>query len=399
MGKKLTIAVIGCGDFSKSFVPLFKAHPMVEKVYVCDLIRERAEEYSKKFGVEVIDGFEAALKDSKINAVAIFAQRHLHGPLTIAALKVGKHVYSAVPMASNVEECQQIVELVKQTGLTYMMGETCVYYPCSMFCKAAYERGDFGRFTYAEAQYHHDISHFPANFLADKLSAGVPPFFYPTHSTAMVLNAVGAHVTKVTAFGYEDQEHDGIFEKGINQWDNVFSNSFSMMRLSNGGVARINECRRIGYKAPSSYINGFYGTEGSYQFSNAQHIYMHKKPGGVELTDVSSLVNPREMELHRGEPDFMNRVANHEWQWDLFSPQHDARVKTLPPEFAGLPNGHMGSHQLLIDDFCTAAYAEKNPYVNAWQAARFTIPGLIAHESVLRGGELMDVPDCGDAPE
>lgn len=399
MAKKLNVALIGCGDFARNFVPLFKAHPLVEKIRVCDLIPERAQNYSKMFDVEIIDSFETALKMPDVNAVAIFAQRHLHGPLVKAALKAGKHVYSAVPMGVTAQECQEIVELVKQTGLTYMMGETCIYYPCSMYCKEHFEKGDFGKFVYAEAQYHHDISHFPANFLADRKTAGVPPFFYPTHSTAMVLNAVSSHATRVVAFGYEDQEHDGIYEKGVNEWDNVYSNGYSLMKLANGGTARINECRRIGYKAPSSYINGFYGTQGSYQFSNAQHIYTHLTKEGVDFKDVSAEVNPREMEAHRGDADFKARVANHGWQWDMFSPQQDARVALLPESYKGLPNGHMASHQLLIDDFCTAAYYDKMPTVNAWQAARFTMPGLLAHESMLRNGEAIDVPDCGDAPE
>ena len=61
-------------------------------------------------------------------------------------------------------------------------------------------------------------------------------------------------------------------------------------------------------------------------------------------------------------------------------------------------NGHMASHQLLIDDFCTAVAENKMPYVNAWRAARFTIPGLIAHESALKGGIPLDIPDFGEAP-
>ena len=44
MKEKITIAVIGCGRFAKNFVPLFKAHPEVKKVYVCDLIEERAKD-------------------------------------------------------------------------------------------------------------------------------------------------------------------------------------------------------------------------------------------------------------------------------------------------------------------------------------------------------------------
>jgi predicted dehydrogenase len=398
MSGKLRVCFIGCGEFAANFVPLFKAHPLVEKVYVCDLIRERAQDYSARFGVETIDSFEEALKSPSVNTVAIFAQRHLHGPLVKKALLAGKHVYSAVPMASRVDECQEIVELVKKTGLTYMMGETCIYYPCSMFCKERYESGEMGKFVYAEAQYHHDISHFPKNFRADTRSAGVPPFYYPTHSTAMVLHAVGAHVTKVVAMGYQDQEDDGLFRKGVNQWDNVYSDEFSLMQLSNGGTARINECRRIGYKAPSSYINGFYGTKGAYQFSNAQHILTHLTKEGVDFQDVSALVNPRGMEEHRGDADFKTQVANHGWQWDLFSPVQDARVAMLPESFKGLPNGHMASHQLLVDDFCTAVFFEKLPTVSAWDAARYTIPGLLAHESILKGSLPIEVPDCGDAP-
>lgn len=398
MSQKLNIAIIGCGDFAKNFVSLFKFHPLVEKVWVCDLIRSRAESYSQKHGVEIIESFETALQSKEINAVAIFAQRHLHGPLVKQALRAGKHVYSAVPMASRVEECQEIVEIVKETGLTYMMGETCIYYPCSMFCKSRYEDGSFGRFVYGEAQYYHDISHFPADFQKDRRSAGVPPFFYPTHSTAMILNAVSSHVTKVVAMGYEDQEHDGIYEKGVNQWNNVISNGYSLMKLANGGTARINECRRIGYKAPSSSISAFYGTKGSYQFSNAQHLVTRLTPEGVDLMEVSHLINPREMEENRSLADFKKKVANHEWQWNLFSPQHDERRKTLPASYLNMENGHMGSHQLLVDDFCTAVYYGNLPTVHAWAAARYTIPGLLAHESILRDSLPIDVPDCGDPP-
>jgi predicted dehydrogenase len=401
MSGKLNIAFIGCGDFARNFVPLFKLHPLVGKVYVCDLITERADEYSKKFSVETVASFEEVLKRRDINAVAIFAQRHLHGPLVLQALSAGKHVYSAVPMASEVEECQQIVEKVAETGLTYMMGETCYYYPSSMLCRYKNQEGFFGKFVYGEAQYHHDISHFPANFRADKRSAGVPPFFYPTHSTAMLLAAANSYCKRVVAFGYEDTEGDGIFEKGVNQWDNVFSNSYSLMKLANGGTARINECRRIGYKAPSSYVSSFYGTKGAYQFNNAQHILTKLTEKGVDLQDISDDVNPVEMTRHKDEADFKQKVANHTWQWNIFSPVQKTEVDRLPESFKqnATVNGHMASHQLLVDDFCTAAFFGSLPPVNAWRAARWTIPGLLAHQSALKDGEAMDVPDCGEPPE
>ncbi|NLZ63770.1 MAG: Gfo/Idh/MocA family oxidoreductase [Lentisphaerae bacterium] len=401
MSNNLTVAVIGCGAFSLHFMPLFKAHPLVHKVYVCDRLRERADACAQKFGVEVIASFEEALQRRDLNAIAIFTQRHLHGPQALAALAAGKHVYSAVPMASEVEQCQQIVELVRKSGLTYMMGETCYYYPSAMFCRETCRAGIFGKFVYGEAQYHHDIGFFSQNFRDDLRSAGIPPFYYPTHSTAMLLSAVDSYALKVVAFGYEDQEDDQFFKRGVNQWDNVFSNSYSMMKLANGGIARINECRRIGYKAPSSYVSSCYGTEGGYQFNNAQHLLTVKTPTGVTLTDVSARVNPVAMTENSHDPEFKQKVANHQWQWDSFAPIQQAEADRLPPSFKapGMLNGHMASHQLLVDDFCQAAASGTLPPINAWEAARWTIPGLIAHKSVLRDGEVLPVPDCGAAPK
>lgn len=398
MKKKITIAVIGCGGFARNFVPLFKAHKYVEKVYVCDLIRSRAEDYKNKFGVEIIDSLEDALKSDEITAIACFAQRHLHGPIVTAALKAGKDVYSAVPMASSVEECKEIIDLVKETGRMYMMGETCVYYPCAMYCKQEYEKGTFGNFVYGESQYFHDLSHFPSDFKNDRPNSAVPPFFYPTHSTAMLLYATDSHVTKVTGVGYRDVEENTPFKKGENPWDNEFSNEYSLMQLSNGGTARVCECRRIGYKAPSSFISGFYGTQGAYQYNNAQHLVTKLTPSGVELRDVSDEVNPYAMTEHKNDADFKNKVANHVWAGNDMSPvqQKNRDDRNLSEEYLKVPVGHMYSHGLLIDDFCTAAYERKLPLVNAWNAARYTVPGLIAHESALRGGELMDVPDFGD---
>ena len=91
--EKLKIAIVGCGNFARHFVPLFKTHPYVEKVYCCDLINERANEYSEKFEIEIIPTFEECLASDKINCVAIFTERHTHGPFAIAALNAGKDVY------------------------------------------------------------------------------------------------------------------------------------------------------------------------------------------------------------------------------------------------------------------------------------------------------------------
>ena len=397
---KLTVAIIGCGNFAQHFVELFKKHPNTHKVYVCDVDSQKAKEYSEKFDVEIISSFETALESKEINCIANFTQRHLHGEITIKALKAGKHVYSAVPMAPTIEECMEIVRLVKKTGLTYVMGETCYYYPCAMYCREAYAEGKFGDFAYGAAQYYHHID--AISYGKRESERGMPPLLYPTHSTAMILSAVNSYAKRVSCFGCKPAETDEAFTPEGNQWGNEFINQYIMMELANGGTARVTEARGFGWMKPSSYISALYGTRGGYEFSNAQHILVEKdmesEKEKVSLTDVSDYVNTKGMVENKQLPEFKNMVANGEWQWDSVAAVQQKEMDRLPKEYESLANGHMATHKLLIDDFCTAAYSGKVPVLNAWFAARANIPGLVAIESAKQGGIPLDVPDCGECP-
>lgn len=401
MKEKLTVAVIGCGNFAKNFVNLFKEHPFVQKVYVCDVIKEKAEEYKEKFNVEIIDTFEDVLSDKSINCIANFTQRHLHGEIVIKALKAGKHVYSAVPMAPTVEECKEIVELVKKTGLTYVIGETCYYYPCAMYCREMYSKGKFGDFQYGASQYYHHIDSISYGKRPEE--RGMAPMLYPTHSIAMIISAVNSYVKRVSCFGCKAPAEDKAFDKN-SVWNNKFINQYALMELENGGTARVTEARGFGWAKPSSYISSLYGTKAGYEFSNAQHIFVEKLDDEngyekVQLTDVSDYVNTDKMVENKNTPEFKNDVANGKYQWSSTSAVQNREISRLPKEYENLENGHMGTHKFLIDDFCKAAYNREIPVLNAWFAARTTVPGLIAIESSNLGGIPLDVPDFGDAPE
>ena len=407
MKEKLRIAVIGCGRFAKNFVPLFKAHPVTEKVYVCDLIRERAEDYSAKFGVDIIDSFEEALSSSKVNAVAIFTQRDKHGPMVIAALKAGKHVYSAVPCSISVDDIIEIERLVRETRLTYSMGETGYYRAATLFCRREFKKGSFGKFVYGEAQYNHDIRNMEQSFRSSagddwKKYAGIPPFYYPTHPTSMVLSAMpGVYAKRVVAMGYRGDPRTDIFgTEGQNIYGNPFSNESMLIELSNGGIVRISENRGLGWHAPETAISKFYGTDGSYEFSVANHYFAHWKednPCRVDMIDVSDELQPEDIaKLIREDHDEAVRQLSSGAGFSSTSPIQP--LSRLPKEFEGLHNGHNGTHHFLIDDFCRAYETGKLSPTNIWAVARYNIPGLLAHESALRNGEPIDVPDLGDPP-
>lgn len=402
MKEKIRIGMVGCGQFCRKFVPLFQAHPAVEYVALTDKFLDRCYDYDKEFHVDkIFNSFDEMIASSEINSVAIFTQRNLHGEMAIAALKAGKHVYSAVPMALDIEEIKEIVRLAEETGLTYSMGETGIYRPAAIYCRQQYATGEMGDMVYAEAQYNHDMKRLYDVFKYTegdqwKKMAGLPPLFYPTHSTSMVLSAAKAHAVKVAAFGYEDKMDTDIFGGGQNYWDNPFSNTAMLLKLSNGGVARISENRRIAWKVPETYITSFNGTKASYECSLMQHSHIKMDENGdAEYTDVSDLLNPIELTKHKGEKDFLQQAVNGQWS------EGEAPIqitKRLPKEFEAIETGHAGTHKFMVDDFCQAYMTGKLSPTNAWQAARYNIPGLVAHQSAVNGGVMMDVPDCGNPP-
>lgn len=407
MKEKMKIAIIGCGRFSQFFVPLFKAHRIVEEVYVCDLKRERAEEFAQRFDVKIIDSFEDVLASDKINAVAIFTQRFKHGSMVIESLKAGKHVYSSVPCATSIEEIVEIERLVRETRLTYSMGETGYYRGPTVFCRREFAKGTFGTFTYAESHYNHDIRNMEQSFRSSggddwKKYAGIPPMFYPTHSTAMILGSMpGVYAKKVVAFGFQNSPRTDIYgTDGQNLYNNPFANTSMLLELSNGGIARVSENRCVGWYCPETYISQFYGSEGGYEFSVARHhlsTWDPENPGRTIMQDVTEELQPASVyqSIEKDYKKAIQEIASGAGHCETSPVQPTWR---LPKEFEGIENRHNGTHHFLIDDFMRAYETGKLSPCNIWQVARFNIPGLTAHQSALAGGKTIDVLDLGDPP-
>jgi predicted dehydrogenase len=395
----VSIGIVGAGQFAGSFATLFNVHPDVSEVLVTDLLPERASELAvREHLAGTVESFDALLA-TDVDAVAIFTQRWTHGPLVVKALRAGKHVYSAVPMAISEAEIAEIIGTVEETGLTYMMGETSYYNPATVFARKKVRDGAFGRIFYAEGDYVHDMDlGFYAAYQYSggedwKKTASYPPMNYPTHSIGGVLGAIPGHAVSVSCIGIRDERGDGVFDKDVSQWGNDFSNASALFELDNGGVMRINEMRRVGY--PSQIRESrfrYFGTEASFEQLATVSLWQDKKDVydvTTDLTTVSSM-SLDDASLEHVAPELREAFVSG------YAPVHE--IDRLPRVFHGMPSGHEGSHHFLADDFVRAVVDGTLPPVNAWVAARYTLPGVIAHQSALRHGERLSIPDHGDAP-
>ena len=394
----IRVGICGVGAFAESFIPLFRHHPDVDNVLLCDLDGEKLAAKCAKFDISDHSPSLDDLCASDVDAIAIFTQHHLHRPQAVQALRAGKHVYSAVPSAISIEEITQLVRTVEETGSVYMIGETSYYYPCAIYCRERFEQGAFGHIVYGEGEYYHDCDH--GLYAVAKWRHGddweryfgMPPMFYPTHSTSMIVSVTGAHATHVSAFGFEDRHPDKLYAREDNVWDNRFSNETMLCRMSDGSSARIGEFRRFGH--PGTVGMSLYGTEAGYEEQVGGKMWVTKdRAACVDLVDRLAC---RDIPAGGDDGD-MSKVTSADGTHCGVSDVHP--VHLLPAEFQGLPNGHNGSHQFLVHDFVTACLTGKTPPNHVWAAARYLVPGLIAHESAMKGGVLMEVPDFGDQSE
>lgn len=397
----MKVGIVGTGAFSQNFIPLFKLHPLVDEVVLCDLDDKKLDENMKKHGIGNGSPSLDALLGTDVDSIAIFTQNWMHGPQAEKALLAGKNVYSAVPAGISMDDVEKIVNAVKKTGKIYMIGETSYYYPEVIYCRKQYNTGKFGRIVYGEGEYYHDMDH----GLYDvkkwrggrdwKVTAGNPPMYYPTHSTSCIISVTGAHMTHVSCQGFVDNNEDGLFKKGVNKWNNEFSNETGLFRMSDGSSARINEFRRIGH--PGAVRMSLFGTEGSFEHNRHGAAWVTKNRNEIEFVDelLECAPNPLKSELAASN-GLMAKVRSEDGTHLGAAPIQD--VKILPKEYQGERNGHRGSHHFLIHDFITCVENNIMPANNAWQAARYMIPGIIAHESAVKGGKLLEIPDLGPAP-
>ncbi|MEG1979516.1 MAG: Gfo/Idh/MocA family oxidoreductase, partial [Victivallaceae bacterium] len=230
MGIKL--GIVGLGSFGGAFVQLFKAHPLVDKIALCDIEESKlkywAEQESLQDKFNSRDAYNSLDEICKadLDAIVVITQPWLHAPQCIQVMESGKHVYSAVPVISlpdfdeTLDWCGKLIETTRRTGMHYMLGETTVYRPQTMYCRHKAKQGAFGNFVYAEGEYVHDVDwnccslrYVQASRTTGAVGAQYnavmekywkkrilgSPMSYPTHSVSGPLSVMDSLPKKVSA--------------------------------------------------------------------------------------------------------------------------------------------------------------------------------------------------------
>ena len=370
MSKKIKVAIVGLG-FGAEFIPIYQLHPDAEMYAICQRNREKLDQIGDHFGVaKRYTDYDEMLQDPEIDAVHINTPIPDHAIQSIKALKAGKHVACTVPMATSVVECRQIVELTEQTGLTYMMMETVVYAREFLFMKELYEKGELGKIQFLKASHQQDMDGWPNYW------PGLPPMHYATHCVGPVLGLTRDEAEYVSCFG-----SGTIREELHHHYGSTFAIESTHVKFRNSDLSA--HVYRSLFDTARQYRESFevYGSQKSVEWplTEGQPLVVHtaKKPEPEIPEEVHS---PDYAHLL---PASIQRYTT-KGVYDTDDNQHLSFTQGA---------GHGGSHPHLVHEFISALVQNRSPFPNARQSANITCVGILAHESALQGGKLMELPD------
>ncbi len=363
--KKINIAIVGLG-FGAEFIPIYQKHPNANMYAICQRNLEKLHEIGNAFDIgKRYDRYEDLLEDPLVDAVHINTPIQNHAEQSIAALKAGKHVACTVPMATTVDECRRIVEAVAETGLTYMMMETVVYSREFLFVKEQYERGELGKIQFLRASHQQEMAGWPGYW------EGLPPMHYATHCVGPVLALPKAQAAYVSCFG-SGKIDDNLIEK----YGSPFAIETCHIKYRNSDLSA--EVTRSLFNTARQYRESFdvYGSKKSFEWTLIEHedsvIHTGESPEKVKIPDYAHLL-PKEIQ------HFTSAGV-----YDSEENQHLSFIQG---------SGHGGSHPHLVNEFINALLENRNPYPDARESANITCVGILAHESAMKGGEIIHLPD------
>ena len=364
--RKVKVAIVGLG-FGAEFIPIYQKHPNAEMYAVCRRNRAELNKIGDAAGVaKRYDKYEDVLADPQVDFVHINSPIPDHARMSIAALKAGKHVMSTVPMATTIDECRQICDLVKQTGLKYMMAETVVYSREFLFIKEMFTRGELGKIQFMQASHPQDMEGWPEYW------ERMIPMHYATHVVSPVLGLVNGRAEYVSCFG-----SGTINERIAQKSGNPFAVESCHIKIKDSDVAA--HIWRFLFDTARQYRESFdvYGSKKSFEWTlveGEEHVVHTAKkpepeiPGRVKVPDYAHLL-PAEIR------PFTRTIQDAE---------HLSFIQG---------GGHGGSHPHLVNEFVSALVQDRDPWPNAVTSANWTCVGICAHQSATQGGAIVRLPD------
>lgn len=385
--KKLNVALVGL-SFGLEFAAIYCRHPDVEKVFVVDKNPKLLEIAKQRYSIpdnRCFTDLQQVLDIPEIDAVHLVTPPATHAPFSVRVLKAGKHCGCTIPMGMSIEELEDVIRARKESGKNYMFMETTVFQREFLYIQELCQKGEFGRLQYMTCAHYQDMEGWPDYW------KGFPPLMHPTHAVAPCLMLAGHLPEKVYARG------SGKVRKELaEQYGCPYSFESALITLQDSDITI--EMERFLYGVARSYSECFrvYGEQKSFEWQQLadEDPVIYTRTGALEKVDILTDENTQSS---RGSQILEERVKIPDYAYLLPKEIADFTTNTVyNNENSHLSfvqgGGHGGSHPHLVHEFVRSILEERPALMDDIKGAYWTGTGICAHQSAMRGGEVINIP-------
>lgn len=218
---KLRIGLVGAGNIGQTehLKAYMNMKDVAEVVAVADINLKRAQEAAEKYGIpQAFGSVEDMLAGAQMDAVDVCVWNASHEPVSVAALRAGKHVICEKPMADSLASAQRLVDEVKKSGKIFMMAMVTRFGNDAMLLNEMIQKGELGHIYLAKTGYVRRRGT-PIGWFTDKSkSGGGAVIDIGVHSIDMTWFLMGK--PKPVRVSGRTASYIGDFQtKGVSRWE------------------------------------------------------------------------------------------------------------------------------------------------------------------------------------
>jgi predicted dehydrogenase len=261
---------MGLNNMASTFVMLNDQDDLrYEITAICSVPQDTVDACCKEFNVPfgTTDYRELVSRDD-VDVVCVFSPDHLHGDHAAAALEAGKHVVCTKPMVTTLDDAKRLVELVKSTGLKFLVGQTMRFDRQFLHAKKLFEDGELGDLIALESYYLHDMR--PVfDFTPWRLEVPQDFMYGGCVHSIDVIRAFGGDIDEVQAFSNQGKMVDSY---------PIDDNFFLNVRFKSGVIGRVAGLYGIVHPPTPMMQFGVFGNKGSLQAE-----FTDNEPGEIRV--------------------------------------------------------------------------------------------------------------------
>ena len=311
------------------------------------------------------DNFDDFINHAGLDAVLIANYFHEHTKYAIKALEKGVHVLSETTTNSTMAQGVELVRACEKSKAFFMLAENYPYMKFNQEMTRLYKGGTLGQILMAEGEYNHPVDLKDMDSMAylrpyaKHWRCTLPASYYLTHSLAPLRVMTGSTPKRVSAFPICDGAGGKIKKRSELRFVSEYSVSINIQN-DDMSVFRVCGCAGYGGHGNSYRLNC---TKGSVE--------------NVRGTDGKIMLRYNDWEKPEGAEK--NNFYMPEWAEEY-------------KEFAEKA-GHDGGDFFVIREFMNCIREGRKPYMDEYFGTTIASVAILAHRSMLNGGQPFEVPD------